>query len=51
MYDWTLFQLTKVERDCIKGKFLSYKLIEDYAYVMWPWIHNSLKGCAEGLEG
>ena len=36
MHDWILFQLTKVGRDCIKGKFLPYKLIEDCAYQMRP---------------
>ena len=36
MHDWTLFQLTKVERDCIKGNILSYKLIGNYAYPMRP---------------
>ena len=51
MYDWTLFQLTKVERDCIKGKFLSYKLVGDCAYSVRPWIYSPFKGCAEDLEG
>ena len=51
MHDWTLFKLTKVGRDCIKGKFLPYKLIGDCAYPVRPWIYSPFKGCAEGLEG
>ena len=51
MHDWTLFQLTKDRRYCIKDKFLSYKLIEDCAYLMWLWIYSPFNGCAERLEG
>jgi hypothetical protein len=51
MHDWTLFQLTKVGRDCIKEKFLPYKLIGDCTYPVRSWIYNPFKGCAEGLEG
>ena len=49
MHDWTLFQLTKVERECIKGKFLPYTLIRDCTYPMRPWIYSPFKVCAEGL--
>ena len=51
MHDRTLFQLTKVRRYCIKGKFLLYKLIENCAYTVRPWIYNPFKRCAEVLEG
>ena len=51
MHDWTLFQLTKVQRDCIESKFLLYKLIGDCANLVQPWIYNPFKGCAECLEG
>ena len=50
MHDWTLFQLTKVGRNSIKGKFLPYKLIRNCAYLLRPWIYNPFKGCAEGLK-
>ena len=49
MHDWTFFQITKVERDFIKGNFLSYKLIKDYAYPDWPWIYSPFRSCAEGF--
>ena len=51
MHNWTLFQLTKVEKDCIKGKFIPYKLIGVCAYSVRLWIYNAYKCCAKGLEG
>ena len=36
IHDKTLFQLTKVGKDCIKGKFLSYKLIGNCTYPVRP---------------
>jgi hypothetical protein len=50
MHDWILFQLTKVRRDCIEGKFLLYKLIGNCTYPVRLWIYNPFKRCAEGLE-
>ena len=46
MHDWTLFQSTKVERNCIKGKFLPYKMIGDCVNPVRPWIYNLFEGCA-----
>ena len=51
MHYWTLFQLTKFGKDCIKSKCLPYKLIGDCAYLVRPWIYSSFKGCAKSLEG
>ena len=51
MHDWTLFQLTKVGRVCIKDKFLPYKLIGDCTYSMRLWIYSPFKGCAKDLKG
>lgn len=59
MHDWMLFQLTNVEKYCIRGKFLPYKLIGDCEYLIWPFMplrkmhqstYNPFKSCVEGLE-
>ncbi len=44
MHDWSIFQLTKVGKMCIQGKFLPYKLIDDITYLMHPWIYCPFKG-------
>lgn len=51
MHDWMLFQLTKAQRNCIIGTFLPYRLIEDCAYPVLPWIDSPFKGCLEGIKG
>lgn len=51
IHNWTLCQQTKVGRNCIKGKFWSYKLIGDCANLVQPWIYNPFKGCVEELGG
>ena len=51
MQGWTLIQLTKVVRECIEGKFLLYKFIEDCTYSMRPHIYNPFKGYPKSLEG
>jgi hypothetical protein len=36
IYNWTLFQSTKVGKKVRKRKFLPYKLVGDAAYPMQP---------------
>ena len=50
LHVWTLFQLTKVGKDCIKDKFLPYKFIGNCACLVWPWIYSLFKGCAKDLQ-
>lgn len=50
IHDWKLFQLIRVGRNCIKGKFLPYKLIEDCAYPIWPWIYDPFKSYTKALK-
>ena len=47
MYNKPLFKLIKIEIDCMKDKVLPYKLIGDYAYLVWPWIYNPFKSCLD----
>lgn len=35
----------------MKDKFLSYKLIGDCAYSVWPWIYSSFKDCLKDSKG
>jgi hypothetical protein len=44
LHDWAIFQVTKFERACIEGQFQPYKLIEDAAYPVRPWMYCSFKG-------
>lgn len=39
LHDWTVFEITKVRRACIKGKLHPYKLIGDEAYLVRPWMY------------
>jgi len=50
MHDWILFKFTMVGKDCIRGKYLLYKLIGDCAYLVQPWVYCPFKGCVNGLE-
>ena len=36
LYDWAVFQVKKIGRACIEGKFQPYKLIRDVAYPVKP---------------
>lgn len=49
IYDWTIFQLTKVRQKCMKSEELPYKLIGDVAYPIQPWMYSPLKG--RGVAG
>lgn len=43
-YTIFVFQVTKIERACIKGRFQPYKLVVDVAYPMRPWMYYPFKG-------
>jgi hypothetical protein len=50
LYDWTIFQQTKIGRACMEGKFLLYKLIGDAAYPIRPWMYCPFKGSFDHLR-
>ena len=50
-YAWLgVVLINKMGGDCIKGKFLPYKLIEICAYVVCIWIYNSFKGVTNKIR-
>lgn len=38
LHNWAIFQVTKIGRACIEGKFQPYKLIGDVAYLVRLWM-------------
>jgi hypothetical protein len=50
LYDWTIFQQTKIGRACMKGKFLLYQLNRDATYPIQPWMNSPFKPNFDGLE-
>lgn len=50
MYNWRLFQVTKVGRKHYEGKFILYKLIRNCAYLVYPWTNNLFKICVESWK-
>ena len=51
LHDWSVFQVTKIGRGCIEGKFQPYKLIGDAAYPVRPWMYCPFKGGKTTLCG
>ena len=51
LHDWAVFQVTKIGRACIEGKFQPYKLIGDAAYPVRPWMYCPFKGGKTTLSG
>jgi hypothetical protein len=51
LYDWSVFQVTKIGCGCIEGKFQLYKLIGDAAYPVRPWMYCPFKGGKTTLFG
>jgi len=49
IYDWALFQKSKIGKKTMKGAFLPDKFIDDVAYPMRPWFYSPFKGEMEGL--
>ncbi len=47
MHDWIVFQLTKVGKMCIQGKFVPCKLISDVTYLVKTWIYCPFKGARD----
>ena len=39
LHDWAIFQVTKIRRAYIEGKYQPYKLVGDVAYPMRPWMY------------
>jgi hypothetical protein len=44
LYDWSLFQITKIGRGYIEGKFQPYKFIGNAAHPVWSWMYYLFKG-------
>jgi hypothetical protein len=44
LYNWSVFQVTKVGRTFMEGKYMPYKLIGDAAYLVRPWMYCPFKG-------
>ena len=51
LHDWAVFQVTRIGRGCIEGKFQPYKLIGDAAYPVRPWMYCPFKGGKAALSG
>jgi hypothetical protein len=51
LHDWAVFQVTKIGRACIEGKFQPYKLIGDASYPVRPWMYYPFKGGKTTLSG
>jgi hypothetical protein len=43
MHDCTIFKLTKLDKKCMEGGLLPYRLIGDIAYPVRPWIYCPFK--------
>ena len=43
LHDWSVFQVTRIGRECIEGKFQPYKLIGDAEYPVWPSMYCPFK--------
>lgn len=50
LHDWSVFQVTKVGRGFMAGKYMPYKLIGDAAYPVRPWMYCPFKGQKDGLS-
>jgi hypothetical protein len=50
LYDWSVFQVTKVGRAFMEGKYMPYKLIGDAAYPVRPWMYCPFKRQNDGLS-
>ena len=51
LHDWAVFQVTRIGRTYIEGKFQPYKLIGDVAYPVRPWMYCPFKGGNTTLSG
>jgi hypothetical protein len=50
LQDWFVFQVTKVGKAFMEGKYMPYKLIGDAAYPVEPWMYYPFKGQKDGLS-
>lgn len=50
LHDWSVFQVTKVGKAFMEGKYMPYKLIGDAAYPVRPWMYCPFKGQKDGLS-
>lgn len=44
LHDWYVFQITKVGRTFMKGKYMPHKLIGNTTDHVRPWVHCPFKG-------
>ena len=51
LYDWSVFQVTKIGHEYMEGKFQPYKLIRDAAYPVRPWMSCLFKDGNTTLSG
>ena len=51
IHDWSVFQVTRIGRECIEGKYQSYKLIGDAAHPVQPWMYYPFKDVKTTLSG
>jgi hypothetical protein len=50
LHDWSIFQVTKVGKAFMEGKYMPYKLIGDAAYPVRPWMYCPFKGQKDVLS-
>ena len=51
LHDWNIFQVIRIGHECIKDKFQPYKLIENAAFPVRPWMYCPFKGGNTILSG
>ena len=51
LHDYSVFQIIRIGRECMEGKFQPYKLIRDAAYKVRPWMYCLFKGGKTTISG
>lgn len=51
LHNWVVFQVLRLRRRCMEGKFQLYKLIGCITYLVMPWKYRSFKGGKIALSG